>query len=474
MNKKIISALLAVMLLLGGCARSDSDKYDQTIDSIQSKNQMSDNFSYSQNKSKTLSGTLTISTYFDGSIGKYAQKFMKLYPNVKIQAHLPESGANEFETLEKYGTRIAIELMSGKSADLVDLSHFSTFRYAKSGLLCDLYSFMDNDPSFNKTDYYINIFEAKEYNNALYTMPFYFTYDMMYISRPLSEKTNAHYQTLDYEKMISLYKTIAEQIETTEVPRFMPGVVKESFSEYELPAFFNTHTGKALFDSTAFVQYLNVTNELKTLYDPVSQNWDMTRIAGDDEFMKSDYLFCKLDMTAMDAFNFLIDYKNILPPVPLLSSKGDAGFISSSAEYAIPVNSPNKDLAWEFLKFCIEEKNPPDGTDYKESVNYVLQYNAWVPINIANFYHTFRLQCELDINNFGNSMQWKSGNREEHIEKMLEQIHRWNLQRNRPVSETELWFLVNSDLENFYYYDLATAEETASIIQSKVTAYLNE
>ena len=47
---------------------------------------------------------------------------------------------------------------------MVDLAQMSVSRYAKSGLLCNLYDFMEMDSDFHSEDYYTNIFKAKEYD----------------------------------------------------------------------------------------------------------------------------------------------------------------------------------------------------------------------------------------------------------------------------------------------------------------------
>lgn len=458
-KKTIVAILLVSVLIFSGCSNQESDEYKTSEES---------------SKVEPLSGTLTVNTYSDGAIMNHAQDFMALHPNVKIEMKIPDMGEWESETLEQYGVRTAIEIMSGNGADLIDLSHFSAYRYAGSELLCNLYDFMDNDPNFNKADYYANIFTAKEIDGALYTMPFYFTYDMMVVSRPLTEHLSTNYDVLDYESILDIYESVLS-LGLSPDPRILPGIVKEYFFGYEFPAYYDTNTGEAWFDSAEFVEYLEKTNTIITPYDPVNMQWDKTRIAqGNDNFMKSDYVFCGLDVTAIDVYNLLADYSNISTPVPIVSSSGDAMFKTMQAEYGIPTSSANKELAWEFLKFCVEEKSPPDSSDREKAQEYVMNYHTWVPINIKNFYHSFRLQCELDIDMFGDSCQWKEQSPKDGIDEMLALVHEWNLKRNRAESETEIWFLIHSDLENYYYYDLATAEETAAIIQSRVAAYLGE
>jgi ABC-type glycerol-3-phosphate transport system substrate-binding protein len=471
--KSIVSILLISLFVFSGCSNRASEEYQKVKNNIDTAPEIQPSESKKQNEAEALAGTLTISTYYDAVIMKYAQEFMQFHPKVKIEMEAPDMGEWESENLEQYGVRTAIEIMSGKGADLIDLSNFSAYRYAGSDLLCNLYDFMDNDPDFNKADYYTNIFTAKEIDGSLYTMPFHFTYDMMVVSRPLTEGNSADYDALDYKSMLSIYESVLSLRPSPE-PRILPGIVKEYFWRYEFPAYYDTNTGEAWFNSAEFVEYLKKTNTVQTPYDPINMDWDKTRIAGNDDFMESDYLFCGLDVTAIDVFNLLADYSNISTPISIVSSGGDAMFRTKQAEYGIPTSSVNKELAWEFLKFCVEEKTPPDSSDREKAQEYVMDYHTWIPINIKNFHHAFRLQCELDIDMFGDSVKWKEENPKNGVDEMLALVHGWNLQRNRAASETELWFLIHSDLENYYYYDLATAEETASMIQAKVSAYLGE
>lgn len=453
-----------VMVMLSGC--SDSIKTDNNLSTSEGNN--------------GLSGTLTVTTFFDGYIEIHARNFMDMYPNVDIQViGLDE---DQFETLEGYANRISVELMTGKASDLVDLSSLDVNRYVNSGLLCNLYDFMDNDATFNKSDYYTNVFEAMEYNNNLYAMPFAFLYDMVYASKPMAEGLRldlTDVSGLNYIEMIDIYEKAKKHHNFPQSFRFMPGAVKESFFNYEVIEFYDGKNKEAWIESEEFIQHLNLTNNIYTGYSPENQGgWYMTRIAdGNDNFMKSDFMFSKFESNSIDLYNMMIEYENILAPLPMLNSAGNAPFNIFSSMYAIPQSSSNKELAWEFLKYCISEKEKSDFQNKEEELLYFMMYQGWIPINIDNFYTSFRYSFENEIERIekaGIDVKWKSDNKEELINKTLDQINQWNLERNKVVSDFELWILLKSDLENYYYYDLATAEETARIIQNKVFTYLNE
>ena len=363
--------------------------------------------------------------------------------------------------------------MSGQSADIVDLAQMSVSRYAKSGLLCNLYDFMEMDSDFHKEDYYTNIFKAKEYDGGLYSLPFYFVYDMTYLSRPLLEEAGLDApDALDYEKMLDLYSQVSDS--TGKDFSIMPGITGGWFFKYEFPDYYDIETATANFDSPEFIRYLKRTKEeIPKLED--TADWDMTRVAnGVDDFMREDYLFCNYDVTSIDTYNALIDYPNILPPVPMRSHDGQFGFSTLQADYGIVRSCKNKELAWEFLKYCVSEKQPPETLEHEAVMDYTAQFHAWVPINIRNFYHSFTLECNYYRNTLTDVSNWKQGDPQQLTEQAVEQIHGWNLQRNFACSETEIFGLLKEELDNYYQYDLATAEETAKSIQTKMNIFLNE
>lgn len=254
----------------------------------------------------------------------------------------------------------------------------------------------------------------------------------------------------------------------------MPGIISEWFFKYEFPAYYDIEAGTANFDSPEFISYLKRTkNEIPKLENMA--DWDMTRIAaGVDDFMQEDYLFCNYDITSIDTYNMLIDYPNILPPVPMRSHDGQFGFSTLQADYGIVRSCENKELAWEFLKYCISEKQPPETLEHEAVMDYTGQFHAWVPINIQNFYHSFTLECNYYRSIMTDVTNWKQGDPQQLTEQAVEQIHAWNLQRNFACSETEIFGLLQEELNNYYQYDLATAEETAKSIQTKMSIFLNE
>ena len=172
MKKRLTAGLCAlVMLLAAGCGRGDSDAYRQINSQIsQSQDAGAPAPGAPRNqRPRELTGHLTIKTFWDEQMETIIQDFTALHPGVTIDL-VKAGGENDVRSLDDYGTQTVVELMSGGGPDLVDMAGFSVWKCARSGLLCDLYTFMDRDPEFRREDYYTNVWEGKEYQGGLYSM----------------------------------------------------------------------------------------------------------------------------------------------------------------------------------------------------------------------------------------------------------------------------------------------------------------
>lgn len=279
--------------------------------------------------------------------------------------------------------------------------------------------------------------------------------------------------------MIDIYEKVKKTHPLPDEFYLMPGIVKNSFFKYESIDFFDIETGKANFDNEEFIQNLKLTKNLNTVYHPERHDGNFTRVSvGNEDFLKEDFMFAEFTSNTIDMAKMMIEFQNTKDPIPLLSSEGKAPFSNLLGTYAISSNCKNRELAWEFLKYCISAKDILDFEDERYDLDYSFMFLGNIPINIENFYTYFRHNFEQEINDYiSRGVEMKFTNEEEKekiIQATLDQIHGWNKERNVLVGNLELTYLLREELDNYYYYDLATAEETAKIIQNKVFTYLNE
>lgn len=96
-QKLIVACMLVIML--SGC--TNNENLNNNLSDLEGNKQPT------TEENKELSGTLTVSTFYDGYIDIHANNFMDMHPNVDIQ--IIKSDEEEFETWEGYANRVAVE-----------------------------------------------------------------------------------------------------------------------------------------------------------------------------------------------------------------------------------------------------------------------------------------------------------------------------------------------------------------------------
>ena len=460
--------------LLSGCG-ADADAYLQVSGEMARQNSsisaassdgeaVSGKTAYSGEK-KELSGSLTVKAFWDDQIDVYVKDFTGLHPGVSVEL---VAGREKMLSFDDYITQTSVELMSGNSADIIETDGMCVPRLAGSGIFCDLYPFMDSDPDFRREDYYTNLFEAKEYEGRLYSLPCAFSYNMLYASKPLLEKTGLGLpQTLNYKQMMDIHQIVTEK--TGEAPKLRPGLTPYTFFYYEFPEYYDVAAASASFLSPKFIEYLRLTKQ----NIPVLEESDLTRVGTDDSFLNKDYLFCNFDVTGgVDIFNFLYDFQNIQEPVPMVSTSGKAYF-RTMRDYSIAASSSNQQLAWEFLKFYVSEKEIPTDIHSEYAEKYAKKYNVFVPVNKKNFINSCRFAYQYYLP-MAEKENLKTGELKAAVDEAIERMHGWNQQRSHEEAEGEIYGALSGDLSLYYEQNLLTPEETAGKLQNRMTIFLKE
>jgi ABC-type glycerol-3-phosphate transport system substrate-binding protein len=458
------------------CTNSEQAVYSAKMNEIQPSSQSGTPNSQTEQKTnkEALSGKLTVNSFWDFDMPTRIAEFTRINPNVEIEWNGASLDSQYGETKADYSQRMATELMSGKASDIVDLSGLSVYKYAKSGLLANYYNLMESDPSFHIEDYYDNIFKAMEYSGGLYAMPFTFNYDNIYFNEPLMEEmgvVTADYKTIDYHQMLGLYSQALQNGNIEQPFDLFSGIEKNSFWGYEFYSFYDPEKRTASFDSPEFIEYLEKTSET------VDGAFPFGRVTYGDDAVMEHCMFDRRTSSCLDMINEVADYQYVDLAVPYRNRNDDVIFETLQATYGISQSCKNKELAWEFIKFCIGELEPPESLDEnsEDYRNYMLWYQGNIPINKANFYHLYRYQVLVDLKKLEGGIKLKDGDTNEILTTALERMNEQNMQCNRLSCDFDLYTLLIDDLANFYYGDgLSSAEETAAIIQDKVTAYLNE
>lgn len=417
--------------------------------------------------SKQLSGELRIAMPIrDESLYRWSKKFREIHPDVKItfDCIVPDTYADipdDYTT--RYIEKTVTELSSGDAADIADLGFVSFYEYGKAGLFEDINEMIANDPDINRDDLYTNILDALESpDGSLYVLPTYFRFNVFvlndYIIYKLGIDVEEEYRDgADYNDLMDLFWQAVDAgvIEPggENGCYFARNQNKNFFEGYVTPQYLDEKAREARFDTPEFIEYLEKTDALPFEHT-VAQggefpyNWP--------NFGISDY-FCQQVPTTPTTLGS-IDQNSLSGSTGAIFYQGREGNIPFSAAslLALPKGG-NKELAWEFLKFVIEEKEFPEEIDIynpPQLVEYFIPYSQAVPINRKNYLKlysaAFSPALAEKFDKYQQTLNMRCGNSVDLMENLMD------------------------ILISYYDNHLISAEECAKQLQERAWIYLNE
>jgi len=176
--------------------------------------------------------TLTVWSLWDEyGISAWSQQYQELNPNVKI-VHEAFTG----DVQASYLRLLETKLMGGSAPDIFYVDRADYYAYANSGLLADFYELMDSDATFDRDDYFTNLFEAFEFKGGLYAFPLGFTFLMPGVNINISDELVESYTKLDavrYRDLIDMHQRFNTDGRYRLDPNFTPSrVFFAEFNQY--------------------------------------------------------------------------------------------------------------------------------------------------------------------------------------------------------------------------------------------------
>lgn len=153
-------------------------------------------------------------------------------------------------------------------------------------------------------------------------------------------------------------------------------------------------------------------------------------------------------------------------PYLLTNSQGKVGILSQDC-FAMPASVQNKKLAWEFIKYCLSER---EDTRFTEA-GYSWDYTSDIPVTRANWEQI--VQRVSNGTGFATGISGVPNNfNGVDVAHVLEDTEFLVSQPLIPVDYYNLE--VQDYLDEFYANGLITAEECAGKIQARAEIWLNE
>jgi multiple sugar transport system substrate-binding protein len=416
--------------------------------------------------------TISIETS-DRFLDLLKQKFEAAHPNIKVNIKVynatpPDksaAGARDqgIRDMQKFIDTISTELASGKGADLLITNNLPYKKYADKHLLVNMADLIKNDTTFDKNNYYLNVFDAMKYKDGYYALPTSVQYTNIWVGDSAlvgnGKVNDSKWNWQDFVNQVTpLIPAGGSAISDMPIDRLLDTMLNPGIDR-----FLDTANKKASFDSPEFINLLNLAKSMADNHIAISERKESINLFTADNFRYMDD-FLMLPQTVFDGRGALFKAPSILA--------ADQGY-SYRSNFSLGINdkSKNKQEAWEFVKFALSDQIQTDramrGIPVSKSAFHQLQNQLQDPKASKEDGKDKGPRKKGNVN--GKEITFKEPTQEE-----VDQLESFITGINS-VQETD------EKLYSFVFDELApftsgqkSAEEVAKVIQSKVNTYLNE
>ena len=396
--------------------------------------------------------------YLNEDIKKQAIKYNKSQNKYRIVLR-DYSGEDDPEG------RMNADILAGDVPDLLDLSMAPVDKYVSKGMLLDLYPLIDSDPELKREDFIDNVLKSLEMDGKLYYISPSFSVSLLVgDKKDIGDKKALTMDDLvelenQYKggKVFSLYDSRTR--------------VLEMLCQNCFDSFIDWSTGKCSFDSDEFVKILEYAG---TYPDEEDINYD-------DEVDQIESVRNK-KMILMETYNMSFEDLELYDQI----FKQNVGFTGLPADgkgigtninsmVGIYAKSPNQEGAWDFYRTLLTREYVNSSDHYMEG--FPLRKDAYDDMEKRV------TTTKAYTDDFGNKIEPLSGS--------------WGFQSItvdiKPLTEEQAGMMrdiiasidhkvvYNTDVMNIiseeagaYFSGAKSAKETASIIQNRVSTYVNE
>ena len=458
----------------------------------------------------TLSGELTVKTYLwhgdPPSIYLLAREFMELHPNTKINFdydldvytnfNLTQTEKEQRQT--NYYTRLRTELASGNSDYVLynGSEQLDLYQLSKNGILIDLRKYWENDSDIHTEDYFTKVLKAFESDGKMTVIPCSFLFEGAFLNRAVLEGLGVDpkdYFALNSDQILDWYEKARETDPELQLLFTAPG--KDVLFQNERFRFLDLDAGTASFNSPEFVRFLERTNKVinddpeldpekeigrgyggmanERLRFQATGKEPVTVIKADPPYdiMYNIATKGRISLATVEEMNLyqLVNFQQPMEymagPFPLTSTDGKLA-LTSQEDFAVPTGCKNPDLAWEFIKYCISER---DEATFARYGLYKDTYTNDIPLNKKNFASKAENVPEELKSGYAPGYSEFDPVDGAQLTEILDQIFTLH-----PVNRKQYGVDVQEYLDEFYLESLTTAEQCAKKIQGRAEIFLNE
>lgn len=396
---------------------------------------------------------------------------------------------------ETYVKNLNTQILSGNGPDIISVAGLPFENYIDRNILADIGDLMAQDSSFDSSKYYTNIFDALKTDDSLYVLPTSFTFNVMMANQAILDQEGIQ---IDDSKWIwNDFKSVSEKVTQKDGAGgsnrgALPGVssmdMLNLFTGGSYSNYIDIDHKNADFTSQGFIDLLNT---VKAFGDEnlVNSNVPTDMVSLLDAAGRGSIVFYPCNINDYFMYWFMKSALNdhlSLYNIPSAEYSDSRTFMTNSL-YAINKNTPNIEIAWEFLKVLLSDEiqlqalreegsqGESEASGGKEEVlvggfpisRTAQEQKAKQAIDTSK---DMKRNIRLKLNGPGELSLKPAPMTQEDIDYINKFISELNTYAN---VDKNIDHIVRDEAKAFFNGD-KSAEETAELIQGRANTYLGE
>lgn len=533
-HQKILAFTLAIcfLLALGACQSEQDAKYDALVSAQRAEASALSGESEvdGANPSKPsedapatpvpgdgAGDSLVIKSYrmegYDPAVTWLAKEFMELHPGVTITCEFGDQFGQR-KTQQEYASsrqdyydRLRVEIAAGE-ADYLLYGATSYLDYAplsKNGFLVDFQEYWESDPDIHEEDYFMPALDAFLVEGKRPVIPYSFGLVGVYMDRAMLGEIEVDPDSLvstSAEEVLGWYGQVRALHPEANLLFACPP--KASLLSLEKPRYIDLENRQAAFDSPEFADFLAKSRDIawedpeldpeKELggqggsvmeaalrYRDTGEMSYSAQMLAETNLPKWKNIIEKARPALCSAIGPVAPYElvesrqrsfqYVSGPYALTSSDGKLGVSCADESFMMPQSVQNKELAWEFIKYCLSRRE--DVTF--EAFGYTGQHyytRMGMPVTRSNF-----RKIVEDAPNHLSRLSGDVGAEYLHFDPVdgaEMEAYMDDLLTHDPVDLGKYNLDLQDYLDEFYITELTTPEQCAEKIQGRAYIWLNE
>lgn len=353
------------------------------------------------------------------------------------------------------------QILNGTAGDVIVTSSDNIGKYAEKKVLCDLSEFTQADLILSEEKFWSCVLESLEYQDHLYALP-----PSFYIRTLVGKSDLLPVSGWNLRGFLDFSTTLLEN------QRLLPVMNRENWKNillsYSVGAYVDLKSGNCTFTDPPFIDILRYLNALPEKFQRSSENSEVIAYREGNYLLYQATIGRPADILALTVRFGDEDINMIGYPG---RTEGVSAVIPSDC-YAISVNSPVKEGAWEFICYMMTKNRQIVHSD--DSIPSLKDfYDEWVKAG-QKYVHQFDGDTETYMPLEEGMVEEGDKRIYQVSDELMTKFQKW-LEAMDSVSILPKTVSEIIEEECIRYFEgIQTEEETANILQSRIELYLNE